>query len=1012
MNKENMSTKKLLENAFKTAHTLIKKNKRPWIFLLGAPHSGKTTLITHANIPLLSPTQKSLKKIEPTRLIDWWIADHAVFIDPAGCYALPEPSAAQEQQIWQDILKLSNRYHGHSPVNHVVLIIDIVSLMQSDIHTLEKMMQQFTHQLLSIMDYNRILQSTVIITQCDRLSGFSEYFEDLGLEERVEPFGFTLSVTPENLFTEEKLEKLFQKLIKQIGDRLIWRLHHEQSLTKRRRIINFPMQMELLCKQLQNFLMQLPWSNTIHLNGVFFTSSQQKGETFYALSQFLENAFPLPSITKPVSASLLRSFFIQKTVKKLIYFANLPVMRPVRNTWAQWVAISTAFIVIAILTLLWHRGYLENKQAFKQVEKTLYRTPKPEFNITGLAQLNLLNKTIRSLNQHPALFYRWVGLIQTSQLKYMAEKNYRQLLLSSFEPFLNQVLVKNIRSSMDKPLPLYFALRTYLMLTSSNRFDAQVIQQWFVLYWRNQYYGQPVLQAALTQHLSQLLHIKSLSWQKDKTLIQQAQAKLKQLSPAQIIFLELQSQFKPINIPIIFEQQKLTGINVRNASIPLFYSAQQFDYIYNEKIPTIINAFKKGDWVLNTIQRKILSPQQKKQLITTVRQLYAQSYTQQWLAIIPNITLIQPEHLQNSKTTITLLTDIKSPLYKLLKIAVNNVKLGAQKSSQIIKNTEFNAIQDFIQKKGNYKKIQDALKKLNVYINGIIQTKNVTKASYDSTVNRFQSNDAKDPLTTILKLATTLPQPLQSWLHTIAIGTWKGMLKNSRDYINTVWNASILPKCITNINNRYPIDSNAKQDMLLEEFTQFFGPNGSIQNFFQTILQPFVNITSTYWTWNELDGENISIPQTTLNMFLRASLIQQMFFTDNAKMPGFQFTLVPVHLSPNLSAFVLNLGGQSIQVRPGATTINTLTWPGPNPNQATILFTENDGKTTSISTSGPWAWFKLLEHAKLQPTRNPRQFVLTFESEDYSITFELFANNLVNPYLPNIINQFRCPKNL
>ena len=72
-----------------------------------------------------------------------------------------------------------------------------------------------------------------------------------------------------------------------------------------------------------------------------------------------------------------------------------------------------------------------------------------------------------------------------------------------------------------------------------------------------------------------------------------------------------------------------------------------------------------------------------------------------------------------------------------------------------------------------------------------------------------------------------------------------------------------------------------------------------------------------------MNGKTLNISQNTLDQLLRASLIQQMFFTNNLKQPSFRFNLVPLALSNQIKSFVFNLSGQNFQISPGKQLIKT-----------------------------------------------------------------------------------------
>ena len=125
------------------------------------------------------------------------------------------------------------------------------------------------------------------MTQCDLIPGFTEFFSDLDSKERQQNFGVSTEST-EFIKIPKVLEKQFDLLIKRLSDRLLWRLHHETNLLNRNRMSNFPLEMEIRCNILQQFLSALPWNNNLHLSGVYFTSSihSENDKSFFVEKMF------------------------------------------------------------------------------------------------------------------------------------------------------------------------------------------------------------------------------------------------------------------------------------------------------------------------------------------------------------------------------------------------------------------------------------------------------------------------------------------------------------------------------------------------------------------------------------------------------------------------------------------------------------------------------------------------------------------------------------------------------
>jgi type VI secretion system protein ImpL len=283
------------------------------------------------------------------------------------------------------------------------------------------------------------------------------------------------------------------------------------------------------------------------------------------------------------------------------------------------------------------------------------------------------------------------------------------------------------------------------------------------------------------------------------------------------------------------------------------------------------------------------------------------------------------------------------------------------------------------------------------------------KAAFNNTEKRFNTHGKGDPITGVLQVATTAPQPVQSWLNAIAHNSWQLMLSNTKIYLNSVWKATVLQQYNQTIKGRYPIFKDEKKDISTTNFNKFFGPSGIVGAFFNNNLKPLINTNQAYWTWKKLDDEQIDITQSTLDMLIRASMIQKMFYSNNASKPSLKFTLTPISMSTNVSQFILNIGGQMIQYMPGIKHTNNVKWPGPDGNFVTMRFDNLDPKKPTQTNMGAWAWLHLLDTATIKPSSDPRSYEVTFNLKGNQADYQLTADNPINPYLPNVLGAFRCP---
>lgn len=1000
-----------LEDAYKQARQflkhdrlthLFKRPKRPWILLLGPHNSGKTTLLANSDLALASTTQQTFKSIKPTLTLDWWVGQNAVFIDTPENF---DPVA------WRSLLQRMTRARKPYPFNSILVVVDFVTL--SDRTRSQQAAATLSQQLQVLSEFHKTLPLTLIITQCDRIVGFNEFFSDLSPEERRKRLGFSLLQKQPEMSAADRLEHEYNNLLKQINESLLWQMHHEQNINKRARIKDFPIQMEQFAAPLQQFVAQLPCNQRIQLCGVYFTSAIQGEQTQNLIATPLSHAFHL----QPYNKSMLTTahstpLFIADLFANISDHSDFPVGQSWRQAWIRLAAIPCAAALIVGLTWFWHYGYQDNINALRIIQANIVQ--QQTATLPWLAQLNALHETASQLQQRSTHQFRWSGLNQANKLQRDANKAYEMALRITLQKYLLGLAELDVTTNLQQnQLALYDGLKFYLILTTPKRFNVDLVQQWYAEKWNALYPNNEKIRQQLQAHLHNLLKLPNVQWVTNLRLIQQAQDSLKQLPLADIAYLQLQGHYSNQPIPLIANANTIPGIDLSAATIPAFFSIDNFNAIYSTEIPAMASKVIQGDWVMGNTEERNISPEQQAQLISTMRAIYLNQYTSAWLAVIPRIKIAKAQNLADIKTSISMLTVPSSPFIKLLKSITGNIALHSQEiDTNITSNIEYQSLNSFVQQQGLYTTIQQALDGLSQYLAPVVSAADANKGSYNLAIERFNRNGTNDPITLLYGLADSSNAPFNNWLKAIADNTWQILLNNTKQYINTLWQTMVLPDYNIKINERFPIFKDSQQDIALADFTAFFGPRGTLDAFFNYYLKPLVDMQQQYWTWKNLNGKSIDIAQDTLNNFIRGSLIQRMFFTNVQISPQIKFTLTPLKLS-NASAFTLNVEGQVLEFKTDKQNTMSMTWPGPTPNTVTLQFIgQQVGPGTTMTLTGPWAWLRLVAQSKVELSGNPKDFKVTFVSGLYAAQFNLAADNVMNPYLPNILTEFRCPASL
>lgn len=973
--------------------------KATWVLCIGDKGAGKSTLIANAEQSLNTTTQANLNYIRPTRVFDWWQCEQAVVIDPAGRYAMPKQVGSIQDHLWQKFLKLLKRRRGRNPIDSVLMVIDVNTLLSDEQHY-EKLAYNLARQMQTIKAITKQVPVYLMISKCDHLSGFNAFFSHLTQEERTQPWGFSLE-------SAETPKAALDQFIAHLSRQLIWRLHHEQNLAKRARIKDLPIQLTKLQTPLLYILSQLPFDASTPLKAIYFTSALQPSPTTELINSPIQTAFALPSNFS--TAHRHQTYFIKQAMAQLLQPSKPQTHFSWHTQLPRLCSLSLATMLIAGAGWFWHANFQFNVATLNQVQTLLNKTTA---TTNAHSPLPWLTSTFALKNAYqvaakPQFNQKlWLDLQPSESLSTLLHHSYQNQLQQYFKPYITTLLTHQIQDDTQKQqsIALYQSLKIYLMLTNRQHLKIQTVIDWFTQYWQAQYPQDKRLQAQLQALLKSYLSHFFTPIPKNSQLVALARDQLKNLSLIKLVLINLQQAYPNKNTNILDEKKSIDGIDFSKATVPILYSREQFKEVYEQTIPALAKTLVQNNWVMGNSIDPMYTPEQILSLINTIRQKYVAAFATHWQEAIGHIALQQPNSYTDIQQMLTRLENPKSSLWEHLYALMANATLNKEDNAE-------NALKQFTQK-AEFEALKTSLQQLSTYLHQITSADNPLQAAFNKSSHRFRHQDRDDAITKLLAQANTLPTPINHWTTTLASASWKIILNDTRLYINDAWQKNIIPTYDNTIKNRYPIFKNATKEIPIADFNHFFGPAGIMGKFFQTYLEPFVDISKNYWTWRQLDGLELDIPQTSLDMLLRASLIQIMFYTDDAKNPKMRFSLTPISFSKGVRSFVLNLDGQNTIITRNTTNSSSFTWPGPDTGFTTIRFNNKNGHKPTLTTTGPWAWFHLLDQTDIETTASPNHFYLNFKQNDDIGRFELTTDNRANPYLPNILTEFRLPESL
>ncbi|MFD2853843.1 type VI secretion system membrane subunit TssM [Seohaeicola zhoushanensis] len=379
-----------LRSKFKLAIAELKKSKNgkkhlnelPWYVMIGPPGAGKTTAIVNSGLqfPLADKLGKeAIGGIGGTRNCDWWFTNEAVLIDTAGRYTTQESDADADNAAWLGFLGLLKKYRKRQPINGAMIAISLSDL------SLQDEMTQKAHAAAVRRRLNELREKLgvrfpvyVLFTKADLIAGFTEYFDDLGKEEREQVWGFTLPLektkgeaSPVAAFDEE-----FGALLGQLNAQSLEKMQRETDHQRRALIAGFPSQVASVRQVARDFLNEVFQDNRFEnrhmLRGIYFTSGTQEGTPIDRLMLGMAQTFGIGRQAIGTGHGTGRSFFLTRLFEKVIFneaglvSADDKVER--RYRWTQRAAIAATVLIALGMGALWVRSYLGNTELIGAAE--------------------------------------------------------------------------------------------------------------------------------------------------------------------------------------------------------------------------------------------------------------------------------------------------------------------------------------------------------------------------------------------------------------------------------------------------------------------------------------------------------------------------------------------------------------------------------------------------------------------------------------------------------------------
>jgi type VI secretion system protein ImpL len=993
----------------------------PWYVFIGAPGSGKTTALVNSGLkfPLEQRVGKAaVRGVGGTRNCDWWFTDEAVFLDTAGRYTTQDSDPASDSEGWREFLALLGKYRKRRPVNGIVLTISAEDLMvqgtaglEEHVEAAQRRLNEFTREL-SVQ-----LPVYVMVTKCDKVAGFTEYFDDLVQEERTQVWGVTFPYeqtlggdAPDGFPAE------FDALMARLNARVFERLEEERGARRRATVFAFPQQMAALRDPLTQFVADV-FSSThfdkrILLRGVYLTSGTQDGTQIDRLMGAIGRRFGIAPEAVASPAGRGKAYFVERLLKDVVIAESglAGVNRRLELQKAGWQlgAYAAVALVVALGLTAWSVSYASNRAYIGQVAtdvERLGRVPIPPggASVEALSpRLNAVRAVADSANRYRddvPWGMRW-GLYQGASVGDAARDAYRRELDSLLLPRLAARVRQRVVDYGSEPEKLYFYLKAYLMLGDPRHFDRKYLQSLADLEWKKPE-SVPGTGVTPATHVRSLLEIADTlrPVAVDQTLVEQARSSIRETSIPRIMYAQLQRSHGGesagalhLEITAVGIEQVLRRKSGRRLSepVPSLYTKKVFKETTGAGMIQLVNQFAADRWVWDPAA---VSDASWAKLTAQVTDLYERDYIRYWDDLLNDLEIVPSSTVDQYTRVLGILVGRTSPLHSVLMIVVENTDPAAPSSeaasggslpfgTKIVEGAKsalgavqekvtgtpsagtlitqhFQAIRQFMNgAPAPYEGMVDQIRKIRDQLGKL-----GIQAGGASPLKTLSDPGFLDLRRTLRQDSTNLPSPLNALADQIARATGGSVGKDATTELEHLYGEEVVSECRVLVDGRYPFAyGDETSDMSFGEFGHVFGYEGLFDKFFIDHLAPLVDRVQHPWKWRE---DSVESSQRMLAQFEHAEYIRRMFFRDSSKTPELAFTVRLSKLDRATQFYFQIDEPPGFGITAGQEQRSDMKWGGQAKTRIAIAtFQDGVAPPDPVDRYGQWALFRLIDTAR------------------------------------------------
>ncbi|HTQ78398.1 MAG TPA: type VI secretion protein IcmF/TssM N-terminal domain-containing protein, partial [Thermoanaerobaculia bacterium] len=283
----------------------------PWILLVGEEASGKSRLLAQAGLDLpMGPPEEG-------QACSWWFFDRGVVLDIAPEFVLDAAGRGSDELRWRQLLRLLQKHRPERPVDGILLALPCTDLARPGERPTERLARAERKATLLAAKLRETqtrlglrLPVYILITGCEHLRGFGNFFAELPERLRDEMFGWSSPYGIDTAYRGDWVDEAFKNLRHDLLAAQFEVFAERSRLGDGDAVFTFPDEILALCEPLKVYCDRLfkasAYHESIFARGFYFCGEDAEiGRSLFLSDLLARKVFPEHTLARPTAHSFL-----------------------------------------------------------------------------------------------------------------------------------------------------------------------------------------------------------------------------------------------------------------------------------------------------------------------------------------------------------------------------------------------------------------------------------------------------------------------------------------------------------------------------------------------------------------------------------------------------------------------------------------------------------------------------------------------------------------------------------